>query len=323
MNEKRLTVTGMIKQHAKHKPDKTAIIAGDKCISYSELYRRIFSAASFLVRMGVKRGNHVLSVARPDLGFVTCMYAVLGIGAVHIPAENRVPPERLKEIANEVDANIVISTEKPDFDCLWVNPLDINIEQEASSWEPVEVSNDCSEIIFTTGTTGKSKGVMLSSHCLDTYLKVMNPIFQLDEESIFLLTTPLNHVGGLHRLHQCMAAGSTLILMDGIRDLKAFFSAINTYGVTHTYLPPASVKLLITLAKKELAKLDGKLKFIYTASAPFPIADMETLIKLLPNTRLYQGYGSSETGSISNCWYNAPGESINCLGKPYPCVEVK
>lgn len=323
MSEKRLTVTGIIKEHAENIPDKIAIILDDNSLSFGELYQRINSVTSFLLQKGVKRGSHVLSMARPDMEFVIFMYAVLGIGAVHIPAENRIPPERLKEIAIAVDADVILSTEKPECDCFWVNPLEVNLEQEYFEWDPVGVSDDCCEIIFTTGTTGKSKGVMLSSRGLETYLHVMNLSFQLDEESVFLLTTPLNHVGGLHRIHQCMAAGSTLILMEGIRNLRAIFSVINTHGVTHTYLPPASVKFLITLAKNDLAKLDGKLKFIYTASAPFPVADIETLIDILPNTRLYQGYGSSETGSISYCCYNASGESVDCLGEPHSCVEVK
>ena len=80
--------------------------------------------------------------------------------------------------------------------------------------------------------------------------------------------------------------------------------------------------MLITLAKKEVAALDSRLEFIYTASAPFPTKDMETFISLLPHVRLHQGYGSSETGSISNCRYNAPGKTISSLGKPYDCVEV-
>ena len=116
--------------------------------------------------------------------------------------------------------------------------------------------------------------------------------------------------------------GCTAVLLDGIRNLKAFFQSIENYGVTHTYLPPASVKMLLMLAKKNLAALDGKLQFIYTASAPFPMKDIETLMEVLPHTRLHQGYGSSETGSICNCCYNAPGGTISSLGKPYDCVEV-
>lgn len=319
---KGISVVGIIKQRAETIPEKPAIIVNDVVLNFHELYRRINSVASFLSERGVKSGSHVITVARPDFSYVTCMYAILGLGAVNIPVENRVPVERLSEIADAVDADYIISDEKPGYNCIWLTYSDIEYDRETVLWNPVSVSNACSEIVFTTGTTGKSKGVMLSSRCLEVYLEAMNPSFRLGEDSVFLATTPLNHVGGMHRVHQCMAAGSEIILMDGIRDLRAFFGAINKYGVTHTYLPPASVKLLITLAKKEIAKLDGKLQFIYTASAPFPVKDIETLMDLLPHVHLHQGYGSSETGSICNCCYNAPGESIDCLGKPYPSVEV-
>lgn len=317
-----LTVASIIKSYAANSPEKIALIIGDQCMSYAELYHRINAAAVYLAGKGVKAGSHVISVARPNFDYVACMYAILGIGAVHIPVENKIPANRVAEIAQSVDADFVISEEEPGCDAVWLNVAEIDYSVTDDQWEPVAVSDDCSEIVFTTGTTGKSKGVMLSSHCLQVYLEAMNPSFGLKEDSVFLVTTPLNHVGGMHRIHQCMAAGSAVILMEGIRDLKSFFNAIHTYGVTHTYLPPASVKMLITLAKKELAKLNGKIQFIYTASAPFPVADIETLMKLMPDTHLHQGYGSSETGSICNCRYNAPGESADCLGKPYPGVEV-
>ena len=316
------TVAGLIKQYANDNPQKVAVIIDGQTLSYRELNGRIKAAAAYLITQGVRRGSRVVSVAYPSFDYIVFMYAVLGIGGIHIPVENNIPANRLTEIAQFVDADYIISVENPDCEVKWINTADMDDGDADIIWDPVPVSDECSEIVFTTGTTGKTKGVMLSSHCLQVYLSVMNPSFQLDKNSVFLLTTPLNHVGGMHRIHQCMAADSTIVLMDGVRDLKAFFNNINQYGVTHTYLPPASVKLLITLAKKELAKLDGKLKFIYTASAPFPVADIEALMALMPHTHLHQGYGSSETGSICNCCYNAPGESADCLGKPYPCVEV-
>lgn len=324
MDRNRLAITGLIKMHSIQRPEKNALIFGDLSVNYREFYRMITSAVTFFQNMGIHKGSHVLSMACPSLEYIVCEYALLGLGAVHIPVENRAPVDRIANIAQLVDAELIISPENPLCGVPWVKAADIDMTAEVDmSWKPVNVSDECSEIIFTTGTTGKSKGVMLSSRCLEVYLKTINDSFKLEEDSVFLVTTPLNHVGGLHRIHQCMAEGCTAIVMDGIKNLRAFFNTISTHGVTHTYLPPASVKMLLTLAKRQLAELNGKLQFIYTASAPFPTSDIKTLMQLLPNTRLHQGYGSSETGSISNCQYNAPGESINCLGKPYSCVEVK
>lgn len=323
MEKAALSVVEKIKKYADIQPNSIALVVNDEEITYRQLFQRISSAASILSSYGVKKGSHVLSMATPNAEYIISMYAILGLGAVHIPAENNCPAMRLEEIAKTTDAEFILSPQDPECGTSWISQSYNDDIVQNDAWNPVGISKECSEIIFTTGTTGKSKGVMLSSHCLDTYICAMSPSFQLDENSVFLVSTPLNHVGGLHRIHQCMAAGSTVVLMDGIKILKNFFSAINTYGVTHTYLPPASVKILISLAKKDLAKLNGKLKFIYTASAPFPPADIEKLMSLLPDTHLHQGYGSSETGSICNCWYNAPGETINSLGIPYPCVTVK
>lgn len=321
--EERRAITGILKSYAEKQPSKVALVINDESITYHDFYRQVSSVANFLKTKGVKDNSHVVTVASPTIEYLVSEYAILGLGAVNIPTENKIPAERLGEIAKSVDADYVLSPVDPSVNAIWINYEEIDRSQDADfSWNPVGVSDDCSEIIFTTGTTGKSKGVMLSSHCLETYLSAINPTFKLENDSVFLVTTPLNHVGGLHRIHQCISVGCTAVLLDGIRNLKAFFRSINEYGVTHTYLPPASVKMLLTLAKKNLAELDGKLQFIYTASAPFPSRDIEMLMETLPHTRLHQGYGSSETGSICNCCYNASGNSINSLGKPYDCVEV-
>lgn len=316
-------ITGIIKQFASSRPDKIALIIRDVQISYRELYQRISSAAAYLSSIGVESGKRVVTVAAPELDYVVCEYAILGLGAVNIPTEARISSARLGEISNLIDADYVISHEKPVCSKKWIDYESVEMKTPADAcWEPVAVSNAYSEIIFTTGTTGKSKGVMLSSRCLEAYLAAVNPSFGMDADTVFLVTTPLNHVGGLHRIHQCMSVGCTAVILDGIKDIRAFFRSIYDYDVTHTYLPPASIKLLISLARKDVAKLNGKLKFIYTASAPFPSSDIETLMALLPDVRLHQGYGSSETGSICNCQYNAPGACANSLGRPYPCVEV-
>ena len=182
--EKRKSITGILKYFAKEQPSKTALVIDGISVCYYDFYRQVTSAASFLLRKGIKKGSHVVTVASPTIDYVVTEYAILGIGAVNIPTENRIPSDRLGEIAKTVDANFIISNVRPESDAVWMDYSEIDKSKEVDfSWEPVGVSDDCSEIIFTTGTTGQSKGVMLTSHCLETYLAAINPTFKLKNDS--------------------------------------------------------------------------------------------------------------------------------------------
>lgn len=312
-----------ILHHALHTPDKTAVIADNGQLTYAQLAQKMQAVCAALQQRGITPGSAVVSVASHCTDYVAVCYGIHLAGAVHVPVENHIPQNRLTEIAAAVDARLIVAPSDPQcgIDYATAEALMSTIPEAAIN--AAEPSDTCAEILYTTGTTGKSKGVMISSANLASYVSIANPTFHMDENTVFLVCTPLNHAGGLRRVHMSMAAGGTAVLLDGVYNLKKFFTVIDTYGVNATYLPPASIRLLLSLARGEFQKLDGRLAFIYTASAPFPSADIETVAAMMTKTRLYQGYGSSETGCVSNYIYNAPGASLTCLGHPHKSVQVQ
>jgi len=150
MSDKKLTISGLIRKHAAEEPEKTAFIIDDVKTGYAELFRKIGCAAAYLSKKGVTAGKHVVSMACPKLEYFVLEYAILGLGAVHIPVENRVPLERLADIAKQVDADFIISPERPDIDAEWILASDIDLTGE-EEFEPVPESDECAEIVFTTG----------------------------------------------------------------------------------------------------------------------------------------------------------------------------
>ena len=322
MNSTVKTLPQHILHHARCTPDKTAVIADNGRLTYAQLADRMRSVCAALRQRGITAGSTVVSVASHSLEYAAVCYGIHLAGAVHVPVENRIPANRLAEIAKAVDAKLIVSPTDPLCGVPYTAAEDLFVPCgcDAVVAEPADA---CAEILYTTGTTGKSKGVMISSANLAHYVATANPTFGMDENTVFLICTPLNHAGGLRRLHMSMAAGGTAVLLDGVYNLKKFFTVIDTYGVNATYLPPASIRLLLSLAAAEFKKLDGRLDFIYTASAPFPSADMETVAAMMTKTRLFQGYGSSETGCVSNYNYNAPGADLTCLGCPHKGVQVR
>lgn len=317
------TLPQHILHYASCTPNKTAVIADDGRITYALLADRMCSVCAALQKMGISSGSTVVSVASHSIEYVAVCYGIHLAGAIHVPVENRIPENRLAEIAKAVDAALIISPTDPLCGVLHCTAAALSASYSDADIAAPMPSDACAEILYTTGTTGKSKGVMISSASLATYVATANPTFGMNEDTVFLVCTPLNHAGGLRRVHMSMAAGATAVLLEGVYNLKKFFSVIDTCGVNATYLPPASIRLLLSLAAGEFKKLDGRLNFIYTASAPFPSADMESIAAMMTKTRLYQGYGSSETGCVSNYQYNASGADLTCLGRPHQGVQVR
>ncbi len=119
-----------------------------------------------------------------------------------------------------------------------------------------------------------------------------------------------------------MVKGSTVLLLNGFKNLKLFFEDMRKYRVTSLYLPPAGVHYILTLAGKEFARFDEQLDFLYSSSAALPGGDKEKLIELLPHVRKFDAYGGSEVGAVVYIDYNAIRGDGTCVGKPNPGVEV-
>ena len=178
-------------------------------------------------------------------------------------------------------------------------------------------------MLYTTGTTGRSKGVMISHRTIvaDAENLIAGQLFS--HELVFIINGPLNHIGSLSKIYPVIMLGATLYIIDGMRDMNAFFGALD-YPATKmaTFFVPASVRMLMQFSAERLASYAEKIDFIECGGAPLPHSDMQELCRLLPKTRLYNTYASTETGIISTYNYN-DGECIaGCLGKTMPHSRI-
>lgn len=116
--------------------------------------------------------------------------------------------------------------------------------------------------------------------------------------------------------------GGTILIMDGLKDISSFLGAIaGAEGKVATFLVPANIRMLLQFAKKELSNYVEKIDFIETGAAPLSQVDMEEISSVLPHSRLYNTYASTETGIISSFNYN--GECVEgCLGRPMKHSDI-
>ena len=317
--EKGTPVAAQILRRAAETPEAPAIIANDSVTSFSQLARHIASVSAWLRSVGITAGDRVVVQARPDALCIACFYAVQTIGAVLVPVEKTAAPARIGQIAAETCAKLIVAFSKSDEFGVSVTTYETLAKLPFA--EPVDVfavaalpPDEPCEMIFTTGTTGKSKGVLISHRAMAWYVYAVAKRVDLKPGTRFLLTTPLNHAGGLRRTHLMLANGCCMVYMDGMSDIKGYFATIEQHGVNALYLPPVSVRILLSLTGKMLSRFADRIDFVYSSSSTLPEGDCVKLAGLLPHTRLYNAYEASETPGVSAYNYNVPEMLSGCLG---------
>ena len=173
------------------------------------------------------------------------------------------------------------------------------------------------DLLFTTGTTGTPKGVMVSHRAMVANADNLVAAQGYHPDLTFIINGPLNHIGSLSKLYTTLFAGGTAYLLDGVKDMEAFFAAIRAAdGRVATFLVPASIRLLMTFAADALAEVAERIEFVETGAAPIMQPDMERFCQLLPHARLFNTYASTETGIIATHDFNADLCQSGLLGRP-------
>ena len=271
-----------LRENAELYPDSVALNCGESVVSYSELYDSVCRRAA---SSGYLQGKPVLVEATPTVDFIVTYFAIHQAGAVAVPVRKSMPVQAKKELTGIFEGKSA----------------------------PEEVA----DILYTTGTTGKSKVVMVSHDAIFAEAENLVEAQKFSRDTTFIINGPLNHIGSLSKIYPTVYVGGTVHIIDGMKDISAFFNAVETApGKVATFLVPATIRMLVAFAKDRLASCADKIDFIETGAAPMAQSDMEMLCRILPHTRLYNTYASTETGIISTFDYNA-GECIaGCLGVP-------
>ncbi|MBR3816315.1 MAG: acyl--CoA ligase [Clostridia bacterium] len=314
------SIVSAVAKFAAEKPDTVAVIANDEKITYSTLWKEVQGLASYINSFGFEKGSRIIVKADSDIWFAVSCFAIHLSGNVHVPLEKTIGVGGIEDVVNQLGAVMVISDVKPEGDFAYLDSELVRKTGEDNYKEDLEWSFPTSDmtcdIMFTTGTTGKSKGVVVSHRAVVAVTENVQYGAGIIENNIYLVPAPINHASAIRKLYVSMLTGTTVVLLDGFRDIKKFYQCIEDYGVTSILMPPAAVRMLLVLSKKQLAKYSGQLHHIHTGSAAFPEADKELLCELLPETKLYFAYGSSEAGCVSMFDYSQHKGLISCVGKP-------
>lgn len=323
----KVSVVEQIYNNSLDYPTKIAIVSDGKEYTYSELFYLIKGYSVYLNRLGLNRGDMILAKSNQSINYVVTYFAAHLAGLEITTVEKNTSVDSLYNMAQIVEAKAV-STKIEEHDdsrnYIFVDSFDV-LNHIADSTESLIFPNetDMADILFTTGTTGTSKGIELTHKAAVCGAENMASGAHMARHTVLICPNPLSHSNAIKQLAATMISGGTFYILDGITDLNAFFNALNYHSSkVSIVLPPSGIRTIFQLAKDEFASYADRIEYLMAATAPLPEPDRETLRQMFPNSRLYNHYGCSESSTISIYDFNKYKDLKNCVGIPTPNTNV-
>ena len=295
--------------------ERLAMIDEDRLLTWAQFNQRVASAAGVLVRRGIRRGDHFALVAQNSVRQAELMHAGFRVGAIPVPINYRLAALEIRAILEDSDSKLLIVDrvfahllDKPEL-AAWKERslrIDAPADQAACQYEaemrqathaaPVAVEEDEDAILlYTGGTTGRSKGVRLSHRNLATVALQNAAKLAPRCDDIYLHVAPMFHSADLlgnaylacGAAHRYLAKPTARLVLETIQKEK----------ITATVLPPTI--LILVLQDELFSTFDlSSLRTLVFGSAPMSKAQILTARNAMPAIDLWQGYGLTETSQM-------------------------
>lgn len=306
-----------------HTPNKTAVIdEHGNNVSYAELWIKILHAADALRILGVRKGERIILAASKSVEFIYIYFGAHLEGIVTVPVDPEVNASRLDRIVNLTTPKL-IAGELRNVCALNVTPFK-NIMGIVPEYQPLNHPSleDEADILFTTGTTGVPKGVVLTIGNESQAALNINMFIGNTADDVEVLALPVSHSFGLGRIRCVLSIGATLVIVGSFASMKKFFGAMEKYNATGFGMVPASWAYIKKMSGNRIGKFAHQLRYIEIGSAPMPIAEKKHLMTLLPDTKICMHYGLTEASRSAFISFHDEEEHLDTAGKASPYCEI-
>ncbi|HEX6341013.1 long-chain-fatty-acid--CoA ligase [Umezawaea sp.] len=331
--------------HAVMRPDKPALRHLGRTTTWSQLSRRSLRLAAALADRGVGEGDRVALLTLNHPWFVESVFAANSLGAMAVPLSFRLAPLELDHVLVDCEPSAVVVDERL-LPLLDAAPFAASIgtvvvvggsgatdgrlayEEFLAGAEPMELPDVSEEstalIMYTSGTTGEPKGVMLSHRNLQLQaLTCIRAMTMVDDSDVAFLTAPFFHIAGLGSIVANFLLGSTVVIHPlGAFDPRAVLDAYEREGATVVFNVPQQWDLLC--AQPDVAERDLKLRIISWGAAPASRATLLAMAEKFPGAVNVAVFGQTETSPIT-CVLSGEDSvrKLGSVGRAIPTVQYR
>ncbi len=338
-----MNVGRILGETARRLPDKTALIFREEKISFSQLELMATRLANKLQSVNVKKGDRVAIILPNSSSCAVAYFAVMKLGAVAVPLDFRVKGEELFPILTDAQVKVVITSALYTSHDIFPKVKSIEaiilsggkgndaiiqyeevIDDEALSNEVVvDIKEEEDALyLYTSGTTGKPKGVVLSFSNLDLFPEVLTEFCHTSESDVLGCPLPMSHISGPIVCNETAVRGSTLCIFDQLRPDK-IMAAMEKHRVSYFFGVPPIYEALLHVPHRERFDVSS-LRFVSMMGTSIPLDLLKSFKKAFPSVAVIQGYGLTETSpQITLIPLEYEQKKIGSIGTAAPHAKIK
>lgn len=327
-------------------PAREAVRMDGKALTYAELDRLSSQVAQTLRNAGVKRGDRVGIYVHKSLASVVSVFAISKAGAAYVPLDPNAPVKRLAYITRDCSVKVLLTspaklpnlpefasegapfqtvilmepTQAPPPTLPWsLIPWDQVLQADSTPPNvPEAIETDLAYILYTSGSTGAPKGVMISHRTIFTFIDWAVETFRMTPEDRVTSQAPLHFDLSTFDLYATIKAGATIILVgERLAALPVQLAALlQNERVTITYLVPSILSFMVNYGKLD-AHDTSRLRIVLFAGEVFPIKYLRRLVAAIPQAEYFNLYGPTET-NVCTYYKVQPADLAPDREKPLP-----
>lgn len=335
-------IGNLITRHARYRPHHTAVVFGDQRLTYAEFNARVNRLANAMQSIGIGKGRKVATLLPNCLELLDIYWAAAKIGAIVVPLSPMLLGSGLASLLRDSDAVLlftnmtlrpVVDEIRPEFERV-AGGRTVLVDGEspgyfsygaftnASEAEPADVGlsdEDIYNIMYTSGTTGLPKGIVLTHGIRANYCTLLASAFRIGPESVVLHTGSIVFNGAFTTLMPCFYSGATYILHPQF-DVEALIETVKRDKVTHMMMVPSQIIAMMASPRFTPDEMRS-LKMILSLGAPLHGEHKEVLNRHLPGC-FHELYGLTE-GFITILDRDDALRKQGSVGLPPPFFEMR
>jgi acyl-CoA synthetase (AMP-forming)/AMP-acid ligase II/ABC-type nitrate/sulfonate/bicarbonate transport system permease component len=342
-----MIVGKQLQRQARERPDKVAVICNEVQLTYAELNLQANRLANWLLAHGVKKGDRAVMLMPNCAEFAVVYFALMKIGVVAVILDFRLSPPEMAPLFDETEARVLIThskqktfavrmlREKKHLQAVVLLGEENGDEHGLYHYERIVKKGNKKEpdvplreedealYLYTSGTTGRPKGVVLTYDHLTYFpesMKAMEP--SLSEHDVEGSVLPMSHISGPIVLNLTVDIGHTLAIIDEIRP-KKILEEIQRNKINYFNAVPPIFQMILNLPSRDRYDLSS-LRSVAMMGTVVAEELMEEWVKEYPHCLARQGYGATETSPMLTLTHidDAP-RKMASAGRICPRVEIK